>query len=574
VIRRPDLFSAVLLVGLSVALWIPRFRGPIDLRFDGWVYYILGTSLAEGKGYRLLNEPGEIADIQYPPLLPAVVAVHQRLLGSRDPDVVGPWLRASYFVLNTVYLLAVYAMARRFLAAGAAALVALITAIYLFTFYLSDVLYTEVPYALATVLLVLGNRAARTVRGFVLAAAAVTAAYLLRTAGIALMAAWVAEGLIRRDWRQAAARAVVVLVPVVGWQSYIGRVKSSAEYLRPAYPYQRAAYQYYNVSYVENILLVDPFMPERGRVTGTMLAQRVARNLAALPLGLGEAVSATRRTWTNLGLKVYRAAGAHRRPYRVARVGIGLLSGLIVAGAGLLLVRREWLIPLVLAATVALICLIPWTEQIARYLTPVTPLLALALILPLEALRDWGRGLRPGWRRWAAEAPVVVVVAAVVAAQTYELFHSYKTLFDPAAIERERAFPSRGRPFYVTQEWADLDRAIDWLRREGEPGAVIAALSPQQAYLQTGLKAVMPPMESDAETEQRLLDSVPIRYVIIDDIAYPGFVRRYALPAIENHPDLWRRVYTAPASATWIYERVSPSPTSTPRGAVGSDVAG
>ena len=65
--------------------WIPRRSGPIDLRWDGGTYYILGTSLAEGKGYRLLNEPGEIAAIQYPPLLPAIVALHQQVLGTSEP---------------------------------------------------------------------------------------------------------------------------------------------------------------------------------------------------------------------------------------------------------------------------------------------------------------------------------------------------------------------------------------------------------------------------------------------------------------------------------------------------------
>ena len=41
-----------------------------------------GTSIAEGKGYRLLNEPGEIKAVRQPPLLPAFVTV---TLGA------GPW---------------------------------------------------------------------------------------------------------------------------------------------------------------------------------------------------------------------------------------------------------------------------------------------------------------------------------------------------------------------------------------------------------------------------------------------------------------------------------------------------
>lgn len=74
------------LVGACVS-WLPRRSGPIDLRWDAGTYYILGTSLAEGKGYRLLSEPGEIQAIQYPPLLPAIVAMHQRVLGTSDQSV-------------------------------------------------------------------------------------------------------------------------------------------------------------------------------------------------------------------------------------------------------------------------------------------------------------------------------------------------------------------------------------------------------------------------------------------------------------------------------------------------------
>src|SRR5262245_61065689 len=50
--------GAVLLLWVSV--WVPRLHGPIDLRWDASTYYVLGTSLSQGKGYRMLNEPGEI----------------------------------------------------------------------------------------------------------------------------------------------------------------------------------------------------------------------------------------------------------------------------------------------------------------------------------------------------------------------------------------------------------------------------------------------------------------------------------------------------------------------------------
>src|SRR5215831_15616924 len=88
-------WGEAIVVALALLVWVPRLSGPIDLRWDGGVYYLLGTSLAQGHGYRIPSEPGSPEALQYPPLLPAVVALHQRALGTTNVDTVGPWLRKS-----------------------------------------------------------------------------------------------------------------------------------------------------------------------------------------------------------------------------------------------------------------------------------------------------------------------------------------------------------------------------------------------------------------------------------------------------------------------------------------------
>src|SRR3989454_11771005 len=110
--RTDTVLSLVLLV-LVMVIWLPRFSGPIDLRWDAGVYYVLGTSLAEGKGYKLLNEPGNIDATQYPPLLPGIVAAHQWILGTSDPTIVGHWMRLSSFLIFTIYIFIIYLMTRR-----------------------------------------------------------------------------------------------------------------------------------------------------------------------------------------------------------------------------------------------------------------------------------------------------------------------------------------------------------------------------------------------------------------------------------------------------------------------------
>src|SRR5437762_9157703 len=111
-------WAEAVVVAIALLLWAPRLSGPIDLRWDGGVYYILGTSLATGHGYRILSEPGSPEALQYPPLLPVVVALYQRVLGTTDPAVVAQWLRISYAAIFLAYALAALALARRYLGAG------------------------------------------------------------------------------------------------------------------------------------------------------------------------------------------------------------------------------------------------------------------------------------------------------------------------------------------------------------------------------------------------------------------------------------------------------------------------
>src|SRR4029079_12587674 len=105
-----DQLFLVALTIVIVAVWIPRWAGPLDLRWDAAAYYILGTSRAEGKGYRLLHEPGEIQAIQYPPLLPLLAAAPQKVLKTRDPVCVDRWRKLFFFGFHAPFDLAAYFM--------------------------------------------------------------------------------------------------------------------------------------------------------------------------------------------------------------------------------------------------------------------------------------------------------------------------------------------------------------------------------------------------------------------------------------------------------------------------------
>src|SRR2546428_1713601 len=245
--------STSALVLLAVLLWLPRLRGPLDLRYDAGVYYVLGTSLAQGKGYRLLNEPGAIQAIQYPPLLPLFAAAHQWIAASSDPAIAGHWLRLSFALLFLGYIVGIHQLARNHLSPGFAFLAALLTLLHLLTTWLSDLFFAEIPFALVSILFLLSaGRRERHHPGW-LGGVLGAAAFLLRTMGIAVLGAWIGESLLGRRFREAAGRAALALLPVLAWQAYVAHVKSSPEYATPADAYQRAGYQYYNVGYLRNL---------------------------------------------------------------------------------------------------------------------------------------------------------------------------------------------------------------------------------------------------------------------------------------------------------------------------------
>src|SRR5436309_2741948 len=156
-VRHRNIAYLSVLILLSLLLWLPRLRGPLDLRYDAGVYYLLGTSLAEGKGYRLLSEPGQIQAIQYPPLLPLFAAAHQLVARTSHPAVVGHMLRISFFAIFLALIIAVYQLSKHYLGAGLAFVATLATLLHLHTTWMSEVFFAELPFALTSVLFLLAG---------------------------------------------------------------------------------------------------------------------------------------------------------------------------------------------------------------------------------------------------------------------------------------------------------------------------------------------------------------------------------------------------------------------------------
>jgi hypothetical protein len=551
-----DIIAGIVLLAIFFAVSLPRLKGPIDLRWDASTYYILGTALAEGKGYRLLNEPGNIQAVQYPPLLPSIIAMYQRTMGTRDYIPVGRALRLTYFLLAGIYLLVVYALARQMLSPLHSFFVGAITGLSFNSFfYPSETLYADLPFAFVSILFLLCHRKCNSAAHTVAAGGLACAAYLLRTAGIVLLVAWIIEGLVRHRWKQAAIRAAVAVVPILAWQCYIWQVTHSEEYQHPIYPYQRAAYYYPNVTYSENSSLKDPFQPEVGRSKTSDLFMRIARNAFAIPVALGESSWIGRPLLRYPLLKLSRIVSGSQRivlpvlDICLFAVGLGALAGAVLIARG-----DEWFLSLYFGLTLAIVVLTPWQSQFWRYLSPIAPLIIMFFVVALRTGTD-AVGHRFTKPVAVTNLLIAVLLSAMLLVQAgiaLVFLHTMLPVSYYDSQEREHTF----RALTYEPHWHALDRAFEWIRRNAKPEAVVATSVPQLAYLRSEHKAVLPPFELNPDRAIELLDQVPVSYLVVDDLKRPPISDRYAALLVRHRPGHWKLVYTSPGELTQVYERI------------------
>jgi hypothetical protein len=554
--QRNSLFLLILVM-VAVFLWLPRLKGPLDLRYDGGVYYILGKSLEEGKGYRLLNEPGEIRAIQYPPLLPLIAAGHIYFTGNSHPSVAGHSLRLFFSAIFIGYIIAVHVLCRSYLSAGFAFLATLIVLLHIHTTWLSDLFFAELPFAFISILfIIISKRKDGQPKELVMAVLG-SIAYLLRSVGIALLAAWVGESLLKRDFKRAAIRVVFACIPVLAWQSYISLVKSSDDYKHPVYEYQRADYQFYNVGYLENIQFIDPFVPENGKLSPNLLLNRILENLGNMPVHLGESISSKARWARDRLVKINKALPGYKIPIWVVDVWLAFLGFCALYGMVLLGFKAEWMIPLYVVSTIALISITPWPGQFERYLAPLAPLLALGFFITLSDI--WQRLSKINrWRMHVASAAgITVILICIFVLQAFPLYKIYHKYHPTVVYQNDYGREHKYRLFFYPNTWKLHDSALEWLKSNAKPQDVIVTSTPHWAYLKTGLRAIMPPFEPDVRKAQRLIDSVPAIYLVLDSLDFIDITKRYAEPLVSAYPNRWELVYSSVNKHSRIFRRLN-----------------
>ena len=194
---RLDVIIIILLLSVAVVTWLPRGQGAIDLRVDAGAYYVLGTSLADGHGYRLANEPGNIRATQYPPVVPGIIAVHQKLGGTTDTFLIGRRLKLFWLFLLLFFTALTYCFLRSSFSVAWSCLGVVFCLLNTQLCFYSNQATAELPFAVISLVFIFLYR--KEITGEALACVLAIVAFFCRTIGIALLAAWIADAVLRKQ---------------------------------------------------------------------------------------------------------------------------------------------------------------------------------------------------------------------------------------------------------------------------------------------------------------------------------------------------------------------------------------
>jgi len=161
-----------------------------------------------------------------------------------------------------------------------------------------------------------------------------------------------------------------------------------------------------------------------------------------------------------------------------------------------------------------------------------------------------------------AKGTLRIPVMAMIALTALTLFtiRSYsrsKVPTDNAFYRDGSGKPQEYSLLYFTPAWKHHEEALDWLGQHADTHDIVATITPHWLYIKTGLSAVMPPFEPDVIEAQRLLDSVPVTYLITDSLDFIDVTRRYAAPVVDAFPARWELIYTSADDDSRIYRRTN-----------------
>lgn len=480
-LQRPRaVYAAIFAAGLAAAFL--TFNAELSRSGDNAEYIILGRSLAQGEGMRVISHPSPEPSRRFPPLFPLVLAAVEWMAPGKV--VLMKALVSVTFALSLVLVFRLFQEHEGTGIAAAATTACLVSPHLLRS---ASVVMSEIPFMLVSLscLLAAGNGTQNWRRTWPVVLLAVMAFYV-RTAGIALMAAVTVLFCVRRNWRASALVAVVSGLAVMPWGMYLQYLGGSA--------------------YASELLLADPYDPESGLPGLGGFASRIARNTAAYATD---------------------HLGSLLNPLLLEMPDSYAVLNAFVQGAGILCLlayfwasRRSRLDPIRIYLPVYAAMLVCWPEvwSSARFLLPAAPLIYGAIFAGGREILS-RLPLRASVRRYAA-------AGAVLALSTYYIG------VDVAMVRARQPDPA----------WEEYERAARWIGEHAPDSTIVACRKPHLMYLHSGKRALRYAFSPPPDLVRHLYAN-GADVLVVDGLGEFDSNRRFLFPAAREYGELLQQVY-------------------------------
>jgi hypothetical protein len=528
------------------------FDKKVHLGGDNAGYYILGKSLVDGKGYTSIHSKDQVPGNHFPPGYPVLIASVMKVFSGKITTI-----KAANGFYMWAALMALFFLFRALTRNIHLSFIACLLAAY--NFHLleySTIMMSEIPFVLFSTLTLLlfimtdFEKPFYKNWKFILFVLTLVFAFYIRTLGIALFLSFMLILLAQKRWKYAGFLFVAFFLLIAPWQIRSHNLGGN--------------------SYVNQLLMVNPYRPEMGPMKLADWPNRVSRNVKRyfalevtngvmpfetidykqcvkqLKAEAGELETDTTQTKApekelTLAEKEQDAANRGMPGSKVEITTtdyiISILLILLIAIGLARMKDHRILLSLYLAGTFAILFLWPEAWFGIRFMLPLVPILIMLILnglaeLPLLAAEKLKK-----------KEPWFMAIAI-----PFAVFFWMKSDLETRVVELE----NRGKGVYINKFKNYFDIAT-WSSKNLPKDAVVATRKGQLFYLYAN--RWVSGFENSLIQEDVIegLKKNEVTHVVLDQLGYSS-TSRYLYPAIKKYPGKFKVIYQLKDPDTYLME--------------------
>ena len=502
---------AIFLLSLGVSIF--AFDEKLSLTGDNTEFIILARAVAQGEGMSLINYPTPKVSTKYPFGLPVMLAPLAMLFDAdAAPGAMPDWVMMKWlvvFMFCAAMVVLYHLVADQWGRVPALAVTGLSLTNPLVVDYGHQVM-SEVPFLLFSLLalfcLELSMKQATIAGNYWLISgfAFMMWAYYVRSMGIVLVGAAIISVAQRRQFRKALAIAVGAVVVALPWTLRNRAVGSGAVYLK-------------------QLILQNPYYPDRGIVTLADYIERISYNLLTyivreIPAALWPHSQQTIPIiqWNPDGVEILS-------PQALVVIALAAYTMVLCVSRGYHLLLLNYLI-----LSIGILIVWPWPSD--RFLVPVVPLM---ILFTLRVVADLAR--RVGTRLGQGTSSGVNAVAMM------GLLVMNGMGLDRVAALAQQTYPEFFRDYYA---------AGQWIKEHSSRNAVVCGRKPFWMYVVSGRKCV-PYVFKDPPEVLASLEENGVDFVVVGQLSMTTF--KHLVPTIQRFPERFDLLLQLQETATYVF---------------------